>query len=274
MADIGGNIIIEAQSSAFARQGNTVTGRGYRFYNDPVYGGGGAGVVNSIMRAIESVMPSDQTIGAMDAGLTRILGIDPTYLPMREVLNEVGSISSSDFAGKEELEDFIEENAAGIQNTPMYQNLAALYDRAANDTFNSVINRPEVIRGGIPQASYLVAEKLEALARERYRETVQLYMQYKPLQLEAIKVLATIPNTIYQTKLRAQEQAASVYISSLNAINGAAGAASDGKRAAAPLLQLGAEVFGAPIQETTEHLEGAGFQGSKAADTFGIPLVR
>jgi hypothetical protein len=263
MADT--EIVIQAQSTAFSRHGNTWHRKGFT-YQQPWIG-------NALSQGLLNSTPWNDTAAFEQGTLRRILDptlFDETVIPGGISLKNVQSIPWSAFNGADKLELIYNKDP---WSTEYEDETKALYERSYLKARTVAASGPGNVRGGTARAAFeMVALDVE-MSNNRFREIWQVQMALAQLVTTAVNIAADKEAARWGLILQGQQQQAATEQGRLSTMLQAAGLVEQMRESNARLIPMAAELFGNPLMWVEEHLDGYQQQGS-AQTTFGMNYWR
>ena len=255
-------VVIQAQSTAFARYGQTMQQRGFSLPTS---------LAGSITSAYLNAGVWTGLAAREAQTLARILDEDPLVIPGGVTLYNTQAISPEAFAGAGRLYDIYNQSPFSIE---WELETNALYERTFLKARAAAQSGPANVRGGTERQALELAELSTLMSINRFREIWQTKVAMASLVLNAAQLANAAETSRRQLQLRAQQQQAATeqgrYAIQLAALDHLSRLRQDHIKA----LAGGAEFLGLPVMLTQEAYQGMGANQGATATAFGVSYWR
>lgn len=254
-------ITVQAQSTAFRREGITQHRKGFVFPS-------GLGTLISDSAFNSSVSGTFAT--GERAFLYSLLTQDPTVIPGGITLKNIQSLFPWAFNGAENLQSIYQRDPFSSE---FEEETRALYERSYSKARAVAQSGPTNVRGGTARQAFELAALDTELSNNRFREIWQAQMAISQVVIAAVQAAGQVEQDRWRLQLQAQQQQAATeqgrVVQGLSASESATAMRASHER----LISSGIQYLGQEQMEIEESLEGEGRQGS-AATQFGTTYWR
>lgn len=254
------DVIIQAQSTTFERQGLTTQEKGYFLPNQLI----GALTTEYV------AAPAGANLTAEQTALFNLLTQDSEIIPGGLTLFNIQSLIDSLFTAQPNLQELWSlDPFANTYET----NTADLYNRQYLTARSTAQSGPTNVRGGTARQGFELAELGTMQAISRFREIWQNQIAVSQIVLAAIKMQNDVETERRREKLQAQQQQAATEQGRVMQTLSAAEQLDRDRLTHIRGMSAGGEFLGAPSMATLESLVGQGMQGAVTTG-FGMSTWR
>ena len=258
MAD---DIIVQAQSTLFARNAYTDQRKGYFLES---------GIVGSLRYAYQNSGVTAANFSAEQLALLGLLGQDSEIIPGGITLYNNQALSPDGFTG-----------AGDLYNIYIKDPFSTAYEDSTNDLFDRVMlsaralaqSGPENVRGGTARQAFELAEVDTLISITRFKEIWQNQLALAAVVVQAVQVAGTIELGRRDVQLKAQQLQAGTEQGRVMQTLAAAEQLDRDRSTHVRNLAGASEFLGVPQMTTSETMEGQGTQGPVATG-FGMSYWR
>ncbi len=259
MADT--EIVVQAQSTAFQRSGNTFHRKGYTFPGD---------LATLISNAYYN-SSINQAFATAERGMLYNLFLqDPTVIPGGLTLKNIQSLFPSAFNGAPDLQLLYQKDPFSNE---FETSTKALYERTYEKARAAAQSGPQNVRGATARQAFELAALDVEMANNRFLQIWQAQVAIAQLVITAVQAAAQAEAERWRLQLQAQQQQAATeqgrVVQGLSASENATAM----RQAHTRLLGAGVQFLGQEQMGIEEELQGEGSQGS-AQTTFGMSYWR
>lgn len=259
MADT--EITVQAQSTAFQRQGSSFHRKGYIFPGD---------LASLISAAYNNSSVSSTFASAERQMLYNLFVQDPTLIPGGLTLKNIQSLFPTAFNGAADLQEIYEK---GPFSTEFEAETQALYERQYDKSRAAAQSGPTNVRGATARQAFELATLDVEMANNRFREIWQAQVAICQLVIAAVQSASQAEAERWRLQLQAQQQQAATeqgrVVQSLGASENAQAMRQNHTR----MVGAGVQFLGQEQMGVEEDLIGEGVQGS-AQTGFGMSYWR
>ncbi len=256
------DVVIQAQSTNFNRQGTT---QQFKAYNLPV------AVASYLQYLYTNSSVSGTVTAAEQSALYALLLQNSEVIPGGLTLYNIQALSPTVFDGSAELLAIIQQDPF---STTYETSTQAVYDRAYLTARNAAQSGPTNIRGGTARQAFELAELDTLQSINRFREIWQNQLAVANLVERAVQLFNAVAAETRNEQLKAQQlQAATEQGRVVQTLSAAEMVAKD-KDLHLRALAGSAEFLGVPQMLTQEALQGEGVGQGATLTSFGMTAWR
>ncbi len=259
MADT--EIVVQAQSTAFQRTGNSFHRKGYTFPSD---------LASLISAAYYNSSVSSTFASAERQMLYNLFVQDPTLIPGGLTLKNIQSLFPSAFNGAEDLQAIYQKDPWSIEFELETQ---ALYERQYDKARAAAQSGPGNVRGATARQAFELAALDTEMANNRFLQIWQAQVAIAQLVVQAVQVAAQAEAQKWNLQLQAQQQQAATEQGRVVQALGASENAQAMRQNHTRMSGAGVQFLGQEQMSIEEDLAGEGTQGG-ATTGFGMSYWR
>jgi|ERR1043165_1499652 hypothetical protein len=254
MAD---DVVVQAQSTLFARQGLTTQTKAYSL---PLSLAGSIAYAYLYSGVLADVWTAEQL------ALKALLLQDSKIIPGGQTLYNIQSLNPLAFPGAGDLANIYQKDPF---STDYETSTSDLFDRVFATARAAAQTGPVNVRGGTARQAFEFAELSTQISINRFKEIWQNQLALASVVEQAVQIANAVINQIREEQLKAQQlQAGTEQGLVMQTLSAAEQAAKD-KEVHIRSLAGASEFLGVPIMRTQEALEG---QGAQAPVTTGFGM--
>jgi len=255
------DVVIQAQSTLFNRQGITRQSKGYLLP---------APLAPYIAASFLHSYVPDSLRDAAQIALQLLLAQNSQIIPGGLTLFDIQDIDPTLFPGASALESIYQQDPF---SSDYETETNSLYERAYSVARAAAQSGPTNIRGGTARQALELAELGVQMSNSRFREIWQNQLAMCQVVIQATQVANASEEARRNSQLKAQQQQAATEQGRVVQTLGAAEQITRDREQHLRALAASAEFLGLPNMATEETLQGEGFQGGVTTG-FGMSYWR
>lgn len=256
------DVVVQAQSTQFQRQGTTLQTKNYNLST--------GNLLSYMISAFQNAVVAGTLSSVEQAMLQQLLGQDSEIIPGGLTLFDIQSINPDLFLGSADLQQIYQKDPF---STEYETNTADLYNRIYAIARSVAQSGPTNVRGGTARQGFELADLDTQQSINRFREIWQNQLAMAGLVIHAAQVAASMSTARYDLQLKAQQQQAATEQGRVMQTLSAAEQLTRERESFIRACALGGEFTSLPTMTTQENLEGQGFQAG-VNTAFGMTSWR
>lgn len=256
------DVVIQAQSTNFARQGETWQWKGYTLPSS----------LAAYIQYLYSYTAMASSLFSTElAALYGLMIQNSQIIPGGLTLYDIQNLDPTLFTGAADLQAIYQQDPFSTEYETSTQ---ALYDRAYLTARNAAQSGPSNIRGGTARMGFELAELDSLQSNNRFREIWQNQLAMAEIVVKAIQVANAVESEIRNEQLKAQQLQAATEQGRVTQTLAAAEQLGRDKELHLRSLAAGGEFLSLPYMKTSEALQGEGPGQGSITTSFGMTAWR